>query len=175
MKKTVLIVVVMAAILPLSCTLLPFDLPIVSEQNKYDETGQVADPAGYYLTGFQLDGSTWYELNGTFENSDDSDKFRIEVPPGVGSYSMVTYRTEGSALAQFSGLFGINNFPVTLINYDATDTIGTQQILAGSGFGADLDSDVSYIVVNIYGKAAESVDNYDNWYTGGRAWRIHIR
>jgi len=148
----------------------PFDLP-----EDVDESFQETEPndsrSDAEDTGFELDGETWFELNGTFDDENDEDHFRLDLHLSVVEFDMVTFREFEGSEQQYNMLF-----PVDVLNEDSQGNLGTWQLFAAGGYGTELDVAARSIVVRVYGKEATNsgTDSFAP-YMGGKPYRVLIR
>jgi len=145
---------------------MPFDDPDVDSGNIHDETEPNDDSDVAEQTGFTLDGSTWFEVRGIFNNDTDTDYFRVDLG-GQDHIDLVTYREYEGEEQQYNLMF-----PINVNEYSEDDSLGVQNLLAAAGWGVDLESDTSYILLKVSGKEA---DEGFAPYTNSKPYRVQFR
>ena len=149
---------------------MPFDDPDVDSSNVLDEVEPNDESSEAQETGFTLDGDTWFEVRGTFGNDDDRDYFRVDLD-GATHIDLVTYREFEGEEQQYNILF-----PINVNEYSSDDTLGTQNLLAAAGWGVDLESNDSYVLLRISADEADTsgTETFAP-YTNGKPYRVQFR
>ena len=145
----------------------PFDDFEVASENVHNETEPNDEDTQAEQFGITLDGSTWHEIRGAFDTASDEDYFRIELGSQT-TIDLVTWREFQNEEQQYNLVF-----PININEYAEDGTLGTQNFLAASGWGVDVEEDASYVMLKVYGQTEEDaeVDSYRD----GRPYRVQLR
>jgi hypothetical protein len=155
----------MLAVVGVGCGM-PFDDPDVDSGDIHDETEPNDGSDEAEQTGFTLDGSTWFEVRGIFDNDTDTDYYRVDLD-GQDHIDLVTYREYEGEEQQYNLMF-----PVNVNEYSQDDSLGVQNLLAAAGWGVDLESDTSYVLLKVSGQEA---DEGFAPYTNSKPYRVQFR
>lgn len=116
------------------------------------------------LTGFTLNGSDWYQIDGSFSSSSDSDEYRIDL----GGRTTVNIHVfhNGTEVTDTGLLIPINYFPITAVQYSASDSVLTNLINSATGNSFTVESGADYIIFDVYA-AGSTLFGDDLPYTSG--------
>lgn len=154
----------------------PFEAPLVQPEHSYREVEPNNNPSEAEETGFVLDGSTWYEIVGTF-GGHDNDYFRVELGSGAREYSILTYRSVSDGFVPTHAAFGSNSFPIRIASVDVRGNFVDDRPLAGTAAGAPVETTASYLVIRVYERPPDLRDGeeIDPSYSSGMQYKIQIR
>ena len=154
-------IVAMMVFITVSCTI------NVPEANIYVEAADGTNDSTPEDTGFAFSGGAWYQIDGTFNTTSDGDEYRVDLSGSVTGFSEL--RVYHNDKEEKDGLvLGINDFPLAVYTYTASDAILVNYLAAASGDGIDWsdDGDVAYVIIRVYAVTEDVFGNSLPFSTG---------
>ena len=134
MKRILIILIILTALVFSGCTITP--------TATYNEASDATNDTTEELTGIVLNGTDWYQIDGTFDSDSDSDEYRIDL----GSQTSVSIHVYHNGTEVNDGL----SFPITAFEYSDTGSNLTSHINSASGGSFTTETEAAYIVFVVY-------------------------